>query len=294
MSNLTAHGGCPSITITGSKAGLDPGPSRRQDLTTSDPRSRSNQAQGGEPGGSWRESSNEAEDDEGSGTPFVVEFAGTPRAGKTTALRGLRPRLERLGYRVRVVEEQARVCSVPSKRHPDFNLWTASATVAEVIQARYSGADVLLVDRGPFDALTWMDWFRRIGVLPDGEHEAIHRYLGGPTLSRMVDLVLVMTVDPHEALHRERSGGPHRTPGPIINTRTLHTLNDSIDAVIAGGRHDFGLQRLDTTLTSAPETLCRVSELVRARLRPPSRLPPAAERVPVALTGFTNQPLDVR
>lgn len=232
-------------------------------MTTPDSRSRSNHTQGPEPAG-------DAEDDQAAPRPFVVEFAGTPRAGKTTALRRLRPWLEARGHRVGVVEERARHCKVPYKRHPDFNLWTASATVAEILQARYAGHDVLLVDRGPFDALTWMDWYRRIGLLPDDEHRAIQGYLGGPTLARMIDLVVMMTVDPAEALHRELAGGRPHTPGPIINSATLHTINDAIDAV-ASSRPDFRVEHLDTTLTDEFATFAHVSELVATCLRMSSR-----------------------
>jgi hypothetical protein len=240
-------------------------------LTTPDPRSRSNRIQGPQSGG-------ETEDDQTTVRPFVIEFAGTPRAGKTTALRRLEPWLEQLGHRVGVIDERARECKVPYKRHPDFNLWTASATVAAIIEARYSGHDVLLVDRGPFDTLTWMDWYRRIGLLADEEHDAIHRYFGGPTLARMIDLVLVMTVDPDEALHRERAAGLSRTPGPIINSATLHTINDSIDAV-THCRPDFRHERLDTTLTDEAATFRRVSQLVGARLRDSTRVPVAPELI---------------
>lgn len=239
-------------------------------MTTPDPRSRSNHTQGTEPAG-------EAED-EHSGPPFVVEFAGTPRAGKTTALRSLRPWLERRGLRVEVVEERARQCPVPDKRRPDFNLWTASATVAEIIAGRYSGADVLLVDRGPFDALTWMNWYQCIGLLQDQEYEAIHRFLSGPTLARMIDLVLVMTVEPLEALHRELGIGRPSTPGAIINSETLHRINSSIDAVTRG-RRDFRLELIDTTLTGEAETFDRVSRAVAARLRSPWRAPVERELI---------------
>jgi thymidylate kinase len=220
--------------------------------TTPDSRSRSDQAHG---------------DDDPYVRPFIIEFAGTPRAGKTTALHGLRPHLEESGYRVWVVEERARVCPVPHKRHPDFNLWTFSTTLAMILEARHVGADVILVDRGLFDALAWMDWFRGVGVLPDDDHERIDRYLRSGTITQLVDLVLVMTVDPTEALQRESFNGRRPTPGPIINTKTLCAINDSIEDVISRNR-EFHVEHVDTTTSNQARTLDRVASLVLSHLEP--------------------------
>lgn len=166
-----------------------------------------------------------------------------------------------------MVEEQAESCPVQDKRDPDFNLWTASMTLAEIIGASYLGKDVIIVDRGIFDALCWMDWFTRSARLRPEEQQVIDAFL---TLRRLVHLVIVMTVQPAEALRRELACRPHGSPGPIVNAQTLETINRSIAAMIRRRRHEFRLMHLDTTDCELTQTLDRVTEAVLARLESPA------------------------
>lgn len=41
--------------------------------------------------------------------PFIVEFVGTPEAGKTTSVKMLRRSLEEKGYKVGLVRESAEI-----------------------------------------------------------------------------------------------------------------------------------------------------------------------------------------
>jgi len=146
--------------------------------------------------------------------PLVIEFAGTPSAGKTTALRGLAAVLRARGYRMALVEEKAKQGNpVRDKHHVQFNLWTACTTIADIVGALWSEVDVVLVDRGPFDQLAWAEWSRRCpdNPLPEHDRGVFHSCLRTETLSSMVDLVLVMTVDPSEAMRRD--GSSARGPG---------------------------------------------------------------------------------
>ena len=60
--------------------------------------------------------------------PLVVEFAGVPKAGKTTTLSHVQTFLKRCGFRTDVVVERASVCPIQDKKHANFNVWTACTT----------------------------------------------------------------------------------------------------------------------------------------------------------------------
>jgi thymidylate kinase len=197
---------------------------------------------------------------------LVVEFAGTPRAGKTSAMRGLALRLEAGGHQVRLVEERAVASPVPNRQHPHFNLWTATTTSALMLEAMYADADVVLVDRGLFDALCWMEWYLRSGHLTKYDHGAIGKFLRVRALRQLTDVVLVMTVDPDVALKRERATRePEKAtvPGTIMNVDTLGELNASIAATVRQHRGEFKLQELDTTGSDQAETLEIVASAVQ-------------------------------
>jgi hypothetical protein len=194
--------------------------------------------------------------------PLLVEFAGTPRAGKTTSIDRLSRLLDTQGCWVHRVEEQARDCPVRIKRDPRFNLWTASKTVVETIDACCSGADVILIDRGVFDALCWLDWYHRSGRLPTSDYERIDGWLRMQLLRDMIDLVVVMVVAPGEAERREFVLEPKRGSKAIVNKVTLKQFNHSIGAVAERCRDDFQLHWLDTTSSDVEGTVAHVSDIV--------------------------------
>ncbi|TMC06502.1 MAG: hypothetical protein E6J41_18390 [Chloroflexi bacterium] len=173
------------------------------------------------------------------------------------------------GRRVQLVRERAGSWPFSARRHPHFNLWTATATSALMIEAMHADVDLVLVDRGLFDALCWMEWYRRLGHLTPHEHRAIGGFLRVGPLRKMIHLVLVMTVEPEVAIQRELATRPPAmgyTPGTVVNTETLALLNDTIAAVANRHRNEFNLHELDTTAMSPEETLQRVAGAVRALL----------------------------
>ena len=216
------------------------------------------------------------------GIRYIVEFAGTPRAGKTTALNGLKEYLEGRGLKVSVVEEQAGSCPLERKRHPDFNLWTASATVARMLDAANRKADVVLVDRGRFDALCWIGWHVESGSAAREDERVIDEYMRLGGLAEKTDLVVVMTVDPAEAVRRDvavrqresqgqvvdaavqgRITDEATRPCQIIDEATLHFINTAIGHMVERRGDTFQLFELNTTYNDEAGTLHRVIAALR-------------------------------
>src|SRR3954469_23721694 len=83
----------------------------------------------------------------------VLEFAGVPKAGKTSTISQLYSFLKRCGFRVKIVVERASVCPIRDKRHFTFNVWTASTTLAQILEHTQEPPgdeqpQVLILDRG--------------------------------------------------------------------------------------------------------------------------------------------------
>lgn len=96
--------------------------------------------------------------------PIIIEFCGSPKAGKTSSITALNIFLKRNGFKTVVLTERASVCPISDKQSPVFNVWTCSATINEInekMDKANSGGesiDVILCDRGIFDALCWCKW----------------------------------------------------------------------------------------------------------------------------------------
>src|SRR5437868_1836171 len=110
--------------------------------------------------------------------PIVIEFAGLPKAGKTTTLSALQAFLRRCGFRVEIVVERASVCPIRDKKHANFNVWTAATTLAKILEKTQNPpcADdphILILDRGIFDSLCWLALMERLERIRPKERQTI-------------------------------------------------------------------------------------------------------------------------
>src|SRR5712692_5275098 len=90
--------------------------------------------------------------------PLFIEFCGTPKSGKTTCATRLTHFLSRNGFSVMTVAERAGVCPLRNKSHMTFNVWTACASLNEMLEAVERDYQIVIFDRGIFDALCWMNF----------------------------------------------------------------------------------------------------------------------------------------
>lgn len=90
--------------------------------------------------------------------PFLVEFTGTPEAGKTTTINSIYKQLTAMGYRVRIYPESAEITpSYIPKGSNDFKLWIDADTFKHIIEARYlKDYDIVIFDRGSIDRIFWI------------------------------------------------------------------------------------------------------------------------------------------
>ena len=93
--------------------------------------------------------------------PIVLEFAGVPKAGKTTTLGQVQTFLKRCGFRVEVVVERASICPIKDKKHFNFIVWTATTTLSQMLEKTQSpprpeDPDILILERGRCDSSTWL------------------------------------------------------------------------------------------------------------------------------------------
>src|ERR1044071_4989859 len=163
---------------------------------------------------------------------FVIEFAGTPKSGKSTSVEAIRHFFTRHGFRVHVMSERAAVCPIPMKGHLFFNTWCATSMLAELLANVETETDIVIVDRGIFDALVWMTLQERRGELTAEEARTFEGFLLMERWRSLVDLSVVMSVSADEALLRETSQRLTRRTGTIMNRDVLSAITDSVDEAI--------------------------------------------------------------
>jgi len=186
---------------------------------------------------------------------FVVEFAGTPKAGKSTAVEAVSHLFRRKRFRVHVLRERASFCPIPMKGHLFFNTWWACTMLAELLENVEANADIVIKDRGLFDALVWLQLQQRRGeVLPD-EVRRIENFLLLERWKNLIDVVVLFTVSADSAIRREIEPRITSQVGSVMNPPMLASLNRAArDArkKYAGYFREF--IPIDTSKSTARET----------------------------------------
>jgi len=167
--------------------------------------------------------------------PIVIEFAGSPKAGKTTAINSLEIFLRRNGFRTKVLTERASVCPIPNKFDPIFNVWTGCAALNQLMETLSTGSrslDVVIMDRGFFDALCWFEWQREQGHLRRDDHDRFANFFLAPRFRMVVDLVLAFEASPETSIDREYSNLLTRKEGSVMRKDVLDSYLQVIEKSI--------------------------------------------------------------
>ncbi len=167
--------------------------------------------------------------------PVVVEFAGSPKAGKTTTIDIVAHFFKRMGYKVWAPTEGA------SKRTPyhlrrdlvAYNTWTLNYAISEILVAYHNVErhHLIILDRGPFDSLAWMSLLRSRGLLDSGECEIIRAFALHPRWSGKITRVYLFTCKPEVSLDRESQSKLTRRHGSAMNPEMLGALLKEYEAL---------------------------------------------------------------
>jgi predicted ATPase len=160
--------------------------------------------------------------------PLVIEFAGSPKAGKSTCIDILTHFLKRSGFKVWAPTEGA------SKRTPyhlkrdlvAFNTWTLNYAISEMLVAYYNvdHHDLIILDRGPFDSLSWMSVLLKMGRLKDEELKVYESFAIQPRWFSLIKRVYLFTCEPSVSLKRETESKLTEAPGTAMNPKMLEDL----------------------------------------------------------------------
>ena len=205
--------------------------------------------------------------DERARRPLVIEFAGVPKAGKTTTLKHVQTFLKRCGFRTDVVVERASVCPIRDKKHANFNVWTACTTLAQVLEKTQNplkpdDPHILFLDRGLFDSICWMRMMERISRLRKDEREQVERFLTLDDWRKRISTVFVMLASAEDAMRREQGVLPVASGGSIMNTETLKQIRTVNQHCSEELRDRFRIITIDTSAGETKDNPQRTAEVV--------------------------------
>ena len=206
--------------------------------------------------------------DERARKPLVIEFAGVPKAGKTTTLAHVQTFLKRCGFRTEVVIERASVCPIRDKKHANFNVWTACTTLAQILEKtqnppRSEDPQILFLDRGLFDSMCWLTMMERLSRIREDQRMNVQSFLMIDDWRKRISAVFVMLASPQDAMKREQGVLPvEGKEGSIMNPDILQQVRDVNKKCIEQFENEFRIYPIDTSSGDTKNDPKRTAEVV--------------------------------
>lgn len=181
--------------------------------------------------------------------PFIIEFTGSPSSGKTTCITELDKFMRRQGFRVLRPQEGAEVIRHIPRTTPEYNIRTALYALQMVIDYSYGHTyDVVILDRGLFDAYVWMEYWHEKDMLTPNEKALVQSFFLSRFWVERLDIAYIMVCDSEIAMEREMKIALSSKTGETSNPKTMQTLAKRyLDAYKTLKPDHPQLQLVDTT-----------------------------------------------
>ena len=202
--------------------------------------------------------------------PVFVEFAGTPKSGKSSCIEIVRHFFRRSDIKVLAPAEGA------SRRTPyflkddlmAFNTWSASYALMHVLEGLHGSDqyDLAILDRGLFDALAWFELLASQGLISPEDRDGVQRFLQIDHWRSNIDAVFLFTTDPETSMDRENRDKLIDEPGQAMNPDFLHNLNTAYGDVRQRFADKFTrlipIDTSDSRNTSPTSTAAEVADVI--------------------------------
>lgn len=192
--------------------------------------------------------------------PLIIEFSGTPKAGKTTCIEAIAKFFRRQQIPVFIVAERSSKCPIPNKQDPAFNIWICSTVIAQMLEALEGHVKVVVFDGGIFDSLVWINLHRSRKTLSNEEFNVFEALLLCRRFTESIGIVAVLSVEPEAALQREFKDQITDLQGSIMNPPFLSDYNSSLKYCIEKYHEEFRqIIHIDTTNLETVDGVARIA-----------------------------------
>lgn len=168
--------------------------------------------------------------------PFVIEFTGTPRTGKTTTINNLYDFFKKGGFKVELIEEFTTSKYYKEKLKGKFDNLSYSDRDLSIFEEIYnqlqiavdSKSDLILIDRSLNDRQIWN--YRRLvrGDMPKDLYEnARDKY--SKISKQLIDFLVITYADPLISLRRDYESSLALENRSFLNEANLKEYNNSLN-----------------------------------------------------------------
>ena len=187
--------------------------------------------------------------------PYVIEFTGTPRTGKTTLINNLKDFFKKGKFSVNILEEFTTSDNYKKNIYPKLknhytsivNFEIPKYVLKQLDESLKSNNDIIIVDRSLFDRLIWVDrLFLKDGLdLKDYDEYKI-KYI--PLIKDKINIVIATYTDSFTAICRDYNANLSIEKRSFLNENNVDEYNKSLlNMKELANKEDINFYLIDTT-----------------------------------------------
>lgn len=207
--------------------------------------------------------------------PYVIEFTGTPRTGKTTIINQLEDLFKKGGFKTSVLEEFTTSKKYKQEIYPHLkdqyknviNTEIPKYVLKELKKEIESNPDIIIVDRSLFDRLIWADrLFMKNGFTKEEYLNYKKEYI--PIIRKYIDTIIGTYTDSVTSLQRDYRANLSLEKRNFLNKENIDEYNNSFDrAIKIAKKNRIDIHKIDTTDRTKEEVSIDTANIVLDDIR---------------------------
>lgn len=207
--------------------------------------------------------------------PYVIEFTGTPRTGKTTLINDLEDYFKKGGFKTSVLEEFTTSKKYKQEIYPHLkdkyksviNTEIPKYVLNQLTEEISKNPDIIIVDRSLLDRLIWANRLFINKGFTEEEYELYKKkYI--PKIKKYIDLVIGTYADSLTSLKRDYNAHLSLEDRHFLNIKNIDEYNNSFNNVEEIAKDNkINFHKVDTTEKSKEEVSIETANLVTDSIR---------------------------
>ena len=162
--------------------------------------------------------------------PVIVELSGMPKLGKTQFADALTGLLRRCTERVAEAPHARVEFAVRDRWRADFTAWALAAFVKRFLELKEWGCQVIVADRGLFDAMAWLRVKTELGKCDERTVSDLRGLAYSPLWWQHYAVVLVFLSSDEQVLHHALARRLYHGESVVTTSPNLQRLRRALHA----------------------------------------------------------------
>lgn len=207
--------------------------------------------------------------------PYVIEFTGTPRTGKTTLMNNLYDFFKKGGFTTSTLEEFTTSQRYKKEIYPRLKNEYKSVINTEIPKyalenlnmAIDKNNDIILIDRSLFDRMIWMDrLYNKNGVTEREYNDYIDKYT--KIINDKIDIVIGLYTDSLTSLRRDYTANASLEKRTFLSEDNINEYNNSLmNMKKLSNKENINFYLFDTTNKSERDISFEVLDTILTDMR---------------------------